>query len=168
MITIQAQKYDGMPHYTWQAKLLDLNDEYLIVLSYPETEIKHFSKNEVFTVNNWWIELYPFKKWFTISMEVKNRKPRDIYCNIAKPSSYKNGLLTFIDLDIDFAKRDGKWKVLDEDEFETHQKKYNYPVEVVNKVWETLDNLQFNLKNNYFPFDGTLETYISQIPEYKM
>jgi uncharacterized protein len=64
-------------------------------------------------------------------LEIEEGKVVSVYCNVAKPSDFHNGEISFIDLDLDYIQEKNKeWKIVDEDEFESNSIKYKYPVEL--------------------------------------
>lgn len=73
--------------------------------------------------------------------------------------------MSFVDLDLDYVYRSGEWRVVDEDEFETHAVLFGYPEWLIHKARAELVQLQQRVQSNRFPFDGTLEAFIACIPE---
>lgn len=71
------------------------------------------------------------KEWFTAAMEVEDGKVVSTYCNVAKPTLFKNEEISFVDLDLDFIQeKNNQWTVVNEDEFELNSIKYGYPKEL--------------------------------------
>lgn len=57
------------------------------------------------------------------------------YCNIGSPYTYKNGVLSYIDYDLDVKVfPDGSYIVLDKDEYTQHSRLMKYPDEVQRNV----------------------------------
>jgi len=69
------------------------------------------------------LEFYPAGKWFNI-YQIHDRDSKEIkawYCNITRPFRVKDETLEYDDLALDLmVYPDGSAKVLDEDEFESH------------------------------------------------
>ncbi|MDF2964609.1 MAG: hypothetical protein K0S39_6344, partial [Paenibacillus sp.] len=70
---------------------------------------------------------------------------------------------TFVDLDLDYINRDGEWKVVDEEEFESHSIQYRYPLELIRRARHELIQLQVRVERKQFPFDGTLQQWVPRI-----
>ncbi|MFC0212489.1 DUF402 domain-containing protein [Paenibacillus chartarius] len=165
-VTIQAQKYGNRPHYEWNTKLLERMDSYVIVLGEYGRQLQHYTKQKVFTVENWTIEFFSSDLWFTVSadVDVAGGSIKQYYCNINMPARIQDDIVSFIDLDLDLVQRNGEWKVVDEDEFERHAIAYAYPEPLIERARQELSDLQRRIRNNEFPFDGTLERFIDCIP----
>ncbi|AZN40574.1 DUF402 domain-containing protein [Paenibacillus albus] len=163
-ITIQARKYGDRPHYEWRTTLLEQTDSYIFVLGHYGRKLKHYTKGKTFTVENWTIECFPFDSWFTVSADVINGEIAQYYCNICEPARMEGGTVTFVDLDIDLIHKNGRWEIVDEDEFEIHTEKFAYPPELVTRVRQEVERLQERIALKQFPFDGAIERFISRIP----
>ncbi|REE92926.1 hypothetical protein A8990_1026 [Paenibacillus taihuensis] len=163
-ITIQARKYGDRPHYEWSTTLLERTDSHIFVLAHYGRKLKHFTKGKTFTVENWTIECFPFDAWFTVSADIVDGQITQYYCNISEPARMEGDTVTFINLDIDLVCKRGKWEVVDEDEFELHSAQFGYPPALIAKVRQELANLQQRIERSQFPFDGSIECFISHIP----
>jgi protein associated with RNAse G/E len=71
--------------------------------------------------------------------------------------------VSFVDLDLDYVQRDGKWLVVDEEEFENNAVKFGYPDELVRQARKELERLQERIVNKQFPFDGSIAQFIERI-----
>lgn len=163
-IRIQALKYGNRPHYEWDTVLLERTDSYILVAGKRGRKLRHHTKQKVFTMDSWTIELFPFDSWFTVSADVMDGRIRQYYCNINEPAKLTDHIVSFVDLDLDYVQRDGEWKVVDEDEFASNAKLYAYPEELMARARQELVNLQNRVHSKQFPFDGTLERWIGMIP----
>jgi len=165
-ITIKALKYGNRPHYEWQSLLLEQTDTHLFVLSERGRALQHHTKNAVFTIDNWSIEFFPFNAWFTVSADIKDGQINQYYCNINQPATeLAKGTVAFVDLDLDLICRDGIWSIVDEDELADNAVAFNYPEPLVARVWEEMRSLQERIAQRQFPFDGSIEQWISFIPQ---
>ncbi|WP_341280988.1 DUF402 domain-containing protein [Paenibacillus sp. FSL H8-0537] len=76
------------------------------------------------------------------------------YCNLASPFARHGALLTYIDYDLDVIRLpDGSRQVVDEDEFELHKAKYDYPGDVQEQVQLGLGELLLKMDENAIPFN---------------
>jgi uncharacterized protein len=166
-ITIQALKYGDRLHYEWETTVLEKTDTHILVLGKYGRELRHYSKQKVFTVENWTIELFPFDSWFTVSADVCDGNIKQYYCNINEPAKIDitKNTVSFVDLDLDYIQRDGIWRVVDEDEFVSNAITYAYPEELIHRARYELAHLQDRIRKGEFPFDGYLHRFIHCIPE---
>jgi uncharacterized protein len=155
MIKIKALKYPDILHYEWEGELLRSTPDYVLVLCKPGRKLIHHTKNKVFTINNTSLEYFSLNEWFTAAMEMEEGKVVSAYCNVAKPSDFHNGEISFIDLDLDYIKeKNEEWKVVDGDEFEVNSIKYKYPVELKNDAVVALAKLKEDVRLGNFPFNN--------------
>ena len=76
------------------------------------------------------------------------------YCNIASPYVIENGLITYIDYDLDVSKApNGPVKVLDENEFFENKTLLNYNDKIQSICFTTLVYANQSCKNGEFPFN---------------
>lgn len=163
-ITIQALKYGNLLHYEWNTTLLEKTDSHIFVLGKYGRKLNHYTKQKVFTIEAWTVEYFSFNSWFTVSADVVGGKIQQFYCNINQPSKIEGNIVSFVDLDLDYVQRNGEWKVVDEDEFESNAIKFAYPEALIHKAWEELLSLKELIRKKAFPFDGSLEKFIDCIP----
>lgn len=83
--------------------------------------------------------------------------PHEHYVNIALPSTWDDGTLRFVDLDLDLIRRtDGAVVLDDADEFDEHRLRFSYPPELVARVWAAVDEVRDLMERRVPPFDTTL------------
>jgi protein associated with RNAse G/E len=80
------------------------------------------------------------------------------------PAKIDGNIVSFVDLDLDYIQRGGKWQVVDEEEFERNAIIFSYPDELIQRARKELNSLQERIERKQFPFDGTLESFINRIP----
>jgi uncharacterized protein len=85
-------------------------------------------------------------------------RPRMHYVNIATPAAWHDGTLRFIDLDLDVIWRADSGEVIldDEDEFELHQVRFDYPSDLIEQVRRSGDEVRQLIAQSVYPFDGSL------------
>ncbi|MCF2132476.1 DUF402 domain-containing protein, partial [Strepomyces sp. STD 3.1] len=75
------------------------------------------------------------------------------YCNISSPFILEEGALKYIDYDLDIKVfPDMTYTILDEDEYEEHRKKMNYPLVIDRILKYNLENLQNWIRQRKGPF----------------
>jgi len=162
-LTIQAKKYDGRPHCSWEGTVLEQTETYLLVANTPGRTLHHHRREAIYTYDNYSLEFYPLDGDFTVGLDMELTGETTYYCNICLPPILQGDVLSFIDLDLDLVYRDGAWTVVDEDEFLENQKLYHYPIELVERTRASLLNLQQRIAQQQFPFDGFLDTFIPTV-----
>lgn len=163
-ITIQALKYGNLLHYEWDTTLLEKTDSHIVVLGEYGRQLHHYTKQKIFTVENWTLEFFSFDSWFTVSADVVDGKFEQFYCNINQPAVMRGNTVSFVDLDLDYVQRNGVWQVVDEDEFVTHAIKFGYPDDLIHQAEQELVALKDKVRSKEFPFDGYLEKFMDCIP----
>lgn len=161
VVKIKALKFPNILHYEWEGELIHHTSDYLLVLCKPGRKLIHHTKNNIFTIDYTSLEYFPLKKWFTAAMEVEDGKVVSTYCNVAKPSVFKNEEISFVDLDLDFIQeKNNQWAVVDEDEFELNSIKYGYPKELKVEAVKALERLKEEVGQGNFPFDNQVASLL--------
>jgi protein associated with RNAse G/E len=86
-------------------------------------------------------------QWYNLVVSKKNNK-YIYYINVASPFLYEDDAFKYIDLDLDFRfyeTEKSAFTKLDQDEFEEHSRKFNYPPELINKIKE----IEISITNEY-------------------
>ena len=153
-ITINSLKYDGEIHRSWSAELHEENNSLLTFFGKFEKEVKH-SKLGVIRRNTLSYEYYWLDRWYNIfRFHEPEGNLRNFYCNINLPPIFENGVLNYIDLDIDILVwKDFDYQILDLDEFKENASKFSYPKTVKEKCIQTVKELEHLIKSRQFPFD---------------
>ncbi len=151
-VFVQSYKHDGKLHRTWSKGLvIDIQPHTLVVVT-----------------DHTWVVESDGRKWLTkepaicfffddrffnvISMVRKNGIY--YYCNIASPSLYDGEAIKNIDYDLDLkVYPDMSYIVLDENEYEEHAKKMQYPMELKEILERSLDDLIEMVERGEKPFD---------------
>ena len=151
-LSIHCYKHDGSLHRTWdEATVLDINDEVLICGNnktlVTESDGRTHQTNEPAII-------YFYKnKWFNIIGQLK-KQGLFYYCNIATPYLIDNGIIKYIDYDLDLRVfPDGGFRVLDRNEYRYHKKIMNYPNEIDKILKNELSALIEMKRANSGPFD---------------
>lgn len=154
IITINARKFDGKIHRSWNCELINQIDSLLIFVGKFVEEVRHFDlgiiRPETISYEYYWLD-----RWYNV---FRFHEPegdfRNYYCNVNTPPTFKSGVLDYIDLDIDvLISKDFKIKVLDFEEFETNSEKFGYSEDIMNRVQLTLDEIIDSAQKRKFPFD---------------
>src|SRR5947209_5474932 len=126
VIGIQAQKSDGTVYRRWNAVVESADAERVVTLSRVGDPVggpcggwtmKHASRN-----------FYWFSRPYNLA-EVYHPDGRlkQIYIHIASPARLNDGVLMYVDLELDVVKRPGQpLRIVDEDEFDEACSQYGY------------------------------------------
>ncbi|HIW33934.1 MAG TPA: DUF402 domain-containing protein [Candidatus Paenibacillus intestinavium] len=156
-VQIQAFKYPNRLHYEWEADLIELNEQYAMVACHAGRKFHHYTKQKQFIMPYPSIEIFFFEEWYTFSVSFRENGEMMHYCNVAMPSRLDNGIISFVDLDLDYLQEPHEdWKVVDEDEFLHNQQTYNYPKALIDGAQLGLAKLQQLVAAKQFPFDGKI------------
>lgn len=154
IITINSRKFDGSLHRSWKAKLISQKNSLVTLIGEFETEVFHPILGVIGrgTIS---YEFYWLDRWYNVfRFHEPSGDLRNFYCNVNLPPTFENGVLDYVDLDIDvLVRNDFSHQILDLDEFETNDELYSYPPELREKTEASLNELQFLIQNKIFPFD---------------
>ena len=144
---IHSYKHNGCIHRAWdEAVLLEIHDDYLIFGNERTkvTAILYFFKNS----------------WFNIIGQYK-KDGIYYYCNIASPYIIEDGVIKYIDYDLDLRVfPDGSFKVLDRGEYKYHKQLMNYSDEIDYILKAELTNLINMVRAKELAFkENTVENY---------
>ena len=156
---IHSYKHNGCIHRAWdEAVLLEIHDDYLI-FGNERTKVTE-SDGRMWRTKEPAI-LYFFKNsWFNIIGQYK-KDGIYYYCNIASPYIIEDGVIKYIDYDLDLRVfPDGSFKVLDRGEYKYHKQFMNYSDEIDYILIADLTNLFNIVRAKELAFkENTVENY---------
>src|SRR5262247_3129085 len=126
-ITVRVLKYDGSDYRHWtgrisrqEGSLIQLDAEFSI-------EVTHHTLGQIRRGTRL-VEYYWLDRWYNVLRFLNDDSSiRFFYCNITTPPKLENGVLTYIDLDIDIlALPNFSYEVLDTDEFDRNAERLAY------------------------------------------
>lgn len=162
---IHSYKHDGNIHRSWdETILLESNKDFLVFANSKSRVIN--SEGKVWYTKEPAILYYYKDKWFNIIGQLKE-DGLYYYCNIATPTVLEGKYIKYIDYDLDLRVfPDGKYKILDEGEYEYHRKLMNYSDEIDVIVHSELNDLIELVDNKQGPFNpGNVEKYYQKYLE---
>ena len=153
-VTINSRKLDGTIHRSWQCEMVEENKNYYVFVGEFQKEVRH-SHLGVIRPKTVSFEYYWKNQWYNVfRFHEPDGDFRNFYCNINMPPRLKDGILDYIDLDIDvLVWKDFSYQMLDLEEFAENAKRYNYSTKLKQKVSETLSELVTLIENKNFPFN---------------
>ncbi|MDH3492593.1 MAG: DUF402 domain-containing protein [Acidobacteriota bacterium] len=155
-ITINSRKYDGSIKRSWTAELLSTTGDELLFRGVFEDDVSHPNLGKILrgTIS---YEYYWLSRWFNVfRFHEPDGAFRNFYCNINMPPAFSNGILDFVDLDIDILfNKDGSLEVLDRDEFDHNSELYGYGRDIVERVRREVLLVEMMIATRQPPFDVT-------------
>lgn len=153
-VTINSRKFDGTIHKSWKMNFIDRKNSLLTFTGEFEKEVTHSHLGVIRrgTISH---EFYWLDGWFNVfRFHEPEGSLRNFYCNINMPPKFADGVLDYVDLDIDILVwRDFSIEILDMGEFAVNSEKFNYPAEIKLKVRENFKNLMKLIEKREFPFN---------------
>lgn len=158
-LVIHCYKHNGMIHKSWKlAYVLDIKEDYIVLGN--ENVLVTKQDGRTWHTKEPAIMFFYKKRWFNIIAQLK---PNGIfyYCNIASPYVIDDGIIKYIDYDLDLRVfNDGAFKILDRNEYNYHKKLMKYPREINFIIKNELSSLIEMKKASVFPFNvETVEYY---------
>jgi hypothetical protein len=153
-VTVNSRKYDGRVSRSWPARLKRREGSLVVVEGVFEEEVNHALLGRI-VAGTLSTEFFWADRWYSV---FRFREPsgalRNFYCNLNTPPSFGEGVIDFVDLDIDvLVAPDFSCRVLDEDEFELHAERYQYPPEFRRRARQALAEVLALVAGRQFPFD---------------
>ena len=154
-ISITSFKHPDRFHRLWKKSIvLDAGDP-LVIANEMAVVIDKDGAERIFPYCS--ICLFYQSEWFNIVMvyEVPSGIFQSYYCNLASPyqKDPRRKGITYIDYDLDLKiQPNGRYTLLDKDEFQKHQRIYHYPPQVLKQVESGVQRLLDWLHSGRHPF----------------
>ena len=161
-LNIHSYKHDHKIHRSWdQAIYIDQTKDYAIFGNYKTLVTE--SDGRTWRTKEPAIMFFYKNRWFNIIAQLK-RNGLFYYCNIASPYVIDNGVIKYIDYDLDLRVfPDGAFKVLDRNEYNYHRKLMKYPKEINEIIKYELTSLIEMKRNGVNPFNKETVDYYYKI-----
>ncbi len=166
-LQIHCYKHNGhLERVSDEALILEINDEWLICGNY-QTKITEDDGRSYKTKEPAILFFYK-KRWFNVIGQLK-KFGLFYYCNIATPYLIEDGIIKYIDYDLDLRVfPDGGFRVLDRNEYNYHRRIMHYPKEINIILKKELTDLIEMKRKNEGPFKpGLVEKYFKKYQELK-
>lgn len=155
-MTVASTKYDGSHHYRFPVTVVEDAGHRLAVWAPAGTVLDsyrgRFASQRHFL---WWY--YRDRDWNFEVLWERDWTPNKHYVNVALPATWDDGVVRFVDLDLDISWwSDGTVHLLDEDEFATHRERMDYPDPLVDRAWSAVDEVRDLIARRVPPLDGGL------------
>ena len=151
-VFVQSFKHNGSVHRTWsKALVIDVQEDFYVAVTDHTWVVE--SDGRRWLTKEPAICFYYKNKWFNIISMIR-KTGIYYYCNVASPSIFDGEAIKNIDYDLDVkVYPDGKYMILDQNEFEYHSNIMNYPSEIIGKCVKAKDELIKMIENKAKPFD---------------
>jgi hypothetical protein len=165
-VFVHSCKHDGRVHRRWPARVTRREGPLVVLDAFFAEEVRHplIGTIEAGTHST---EFFWTDRWYSVfRFETPAGRLFKFYCNLNTPARLADGVLSFIDLDVDvLVEPDFSYQVLDEDEFELHAELYGYPAEYRERVGRALAELTRLIDSREFPFSFNRRTSSNVKPE---
>lgn len=153
-VTINSLGFDGLARKSWNAELVESNDNLLVFVGEFTSEIVHPHLG-IIRPKTQSYEYYWLDRWYNVfRFHEPDGAFRNFYCNINMPPTFDGDVLEYIDLDLDLiVDQNGRYEVLDEDDFESNADRFAYSDEIKRKAFEALTELTALIGQRKFPFN---------------
>lgn len=132
--------------------MLEQRDSLLIFVGEFELPIEHpdlgYIRKGTISYEYYWLD-----RWYNVfRFHEPSGELRNYYFNINIPPKFADGVLDYVDLDIDVLVRpDFTYLVLDEDDYRRNAERYGYTADLQAKVRETLRDLLRSIDSRNLP-----------------
>ena len=151
-VFVQSYKHNGSLHRTWsKALVIDVKEHFVVVVTDHSWVVEDNGRR--WLTKEPAICFYYDDKWYNIISMVR-KTGIYYYCNIASPSLYDGESIKNIDYDLDVKVfPDGEYMILDENEYQYHADKMNYPDNIKKIIDVELERLLEMIKEKKEPFN---------------
>ena len=150
-IQIHSYKHNGRIHRVWQETMV-LKGTKNIVIGANERTLVIESDGRTWVTREPSICYFHAEYWFNIICMLREDGV-NYYINMSSPFVYNNGMLKYIDYDLDVKVfPDMTYTILDEDEYEQHKKEMKYPEEIDGILDRNVEKLLSWIKQRRGPF----------------
>jgi len=160
VFAIESRKYDQSLHRRWDENTVLYQNEFFIVGFNDRTNVTEQNK-PIWQTTEPAIFYFDRRYWFNIIF-ILTEEPF-YYCNLSSPFLYLQGVLQYIDYDLDvLVYPDGTYQLLDQDEYKENCRLYDYPLDVQNNISKHLNLLLQWIEAEAGPFNKEgMNTYLS-------
>jgi len=158
-LKIHCYKHNGKIHRTWdEAVVLEITDE-MLVCANNKTKVTE-ADGRSHKTNEPAVMFFYVNHWFNVIGQLK-KHGLFYYCNIATPFLIDDGVIKYIDYDLDLRVfPDGGFRILDKNEYNYHRKIMKYPKDIDFILKKELTELIEMKRKNAGPFTpGIVEKY---------
>jgi len=158
---VHSTKYDGSIHYRYVAEPIALGETEARVYTPPGTPCESY-RGAVEIVHPILMLYWTDRPWNLHLSWFPDGRLRHWYVNVASAARWDDGVIRFVDLDVDVIRRaSGEIVVLDEDELAQNRERFGYPDAVLADVRRTTAEVCAQMAARAFPFDDSLTGWLA-------
>jgi len=139
---IIAKNFDGTVRKSWPCRFRGSSGTLLMFVGEFSEDVCHPDLGHIQrgTVSH---EHYWLDRWYNVfRFHEPTGELRNYYCNVNLPPSFRDGVLEYVDLDLDLLVwPDFRYVVLDREEFESNAVTYGYSNEIIAGAEASLNDL---------------------------
>jgi protein associated with RNAse G/E len=154
-ITVISRSYDRTIRRTWKASLIRKEPPLIELVGQFDRDVDHPELGHIKcgTVS---YEYYWLDRWYNVfRFHEPTGELRNYYCNINMPPTFTDGVLDYVDLDIDvLVDADLSFQILDRAEFEETRQRCSIPESICDQVERSLEDVLELIKLRGFPFNA--------------
>jgi uncharacterized protein len=153
LILVRKLAYDGRETWHWSGKLAERGDHVTVidaVFNGPPRDLGYMKLENT----DLYHEFYYNDRWFNVFQVFRgDGRMKGWYCNICRPALFSGNEISFVDMVLDvFVHPDGRYLVLDEDEFREKAEAIYSPEDEA-KAREAVTELLEMVRHRRHPFD---------------
>ena len=168
ILNVQAYKHDGTLYRQWNGvKVIEASPERWVLFMF-KTKVSEKS-GQRWVVREpiiWWMD----RESFSNTTGLIRPSGTYFYTNLASPPIYEDGVIKFIDYDLDIkAYPDSPIKIVDKGEYEAHKKQYAYPTKLQKIIEDTTEKIvkRIKIKDGFFDED-VIDRYLEDLLDAKL
>ena len=151
---INSRKFDGKIHRRWNAELVEQTGSRLTFVGKFAEEVNHphlgVIRRGTISYEFYWLN----RGYNVFRFHEPEGDLRNFYCNLNLPPKFANGVLDYVDLEVDVVVwKDFSYEILDLDEFEENAKIFGYSKTLRVEVRSNLKKILSLVEGKSFPFD---------------
>ena len=157
---VHSTKFDGSLHYRYPTTIVRETPDLLVLYMPPGIPLDSY-RGQLVTKQHT-LQFYWLDRFYNLHVNWDaDWQPRSHYVNIATPATWHDGVLRFVDLDLDIIWRATTGEVIldDEDEFAQHQQRFGYSAELIEQAWHSSEDVRAMIAQRAYPFDGSLHSW---------
>lgn len=152
-ITVCVFKHDGAEHRRWHARIVRQVGSLIVLEGEFESDVQHHLLGEI-RHGTRTIEYYWLDRWYNVFRFLNDDgTTRLYYCNVNSLPTLADGVLSYIDFDIDIlVQPDLSHQILDLEEFAANAARYGYTEEERQSVQAAVADVIAMIRNRQSPF----------------
>ena len=155
-LLVHSTKFDGSLHYRYPVTKIQRSGNRLITYFQPGVPV--VSHRGSWTSEKHMLSFFWRDRPYVLHVRWQSQwQPEFLYIDIATKTSWEDGTVHYIDMDLDLILRpESAVHLDDEDEFAAHRSKWNYPQMLVAECWAAVDKVRGLLDAGEEPFSVSM------------